>query len=96
MNRRIAKIFVAPWYFAGFAVYPPLALIAYNINELHPAEGMRFLVISLLAGLVLFCLLWLAFRSKQRAALAVSLLLLLFYSYATCSTWPPKKWTSRA
>ena len=81
MNRRIAKIFVAPWYFAGFAVYPPLALIAYNINELHPAEGMRFLVISLLAGLVLFCLLWLAFRSKQRAALAVSFLLLLFYSY---------------
>ena len=81
MKKALAKIFAAPWYFAGFAVYPPLAIIAYNINELHPAEGMRSLVLSLLAALILFGLLWLAFRSKQRAALAVSFLLLLFYSY---------------
>ena len=81
MKHHLANVFKLPWYFAFFAVYPSLALIAYNIDELRPAEGLRSLVFSELVALVLFSLFWLVFRSKQRAALAVSILLLLFFSY---------------
>jgi hypothetical protein len=92
MKKIIAKIFAAPWYFAAFAVYPPLALIAYNSSEMRPAEGVRVLLLSLLAALILFGLFWLIFHSKQRAALTVSLWLLLFYSYGHLYNLVSKQW----
>ncbi len=106
MKQRFLKFIKFPFYFALFSLYPVLALIAYNIGELRFRQGVRALAVSFLATLVLFLLFWLLFKSKQRAALEVSFLLLLFYGYGhvynlilkrwdipNLSVWMPGVWT---
>jgi hypothetical protein len=75
------KFLKPPWYFAAFAIYPILALLAYNINQIRFRTGIRSLIISLAVALLLFLVFRKLLGSKQRAALTVSIWLLLFYSY---------------
>lgn len=64
-----------------FAAAPILSLVASNLQEIHPLTGSRALVVlTLSAGLALVLLQrWIL--AKQRAAMVVSLFLLLFFSY---------------
>ena len=64
-----------------FAIFPVLALLAQNLDWLHLSEGVRPLILSVLGGLGLLGLIWLAIRDLPRAGLLASLALLLFYSY---------------
>ena len=63
------------------AAYPVIALLAYNIEEIKISDGIRALVISLLASVILFSLLTLVTRSMHKAALITTLTVILFCSY---------------
>jgi hypothetical protein len=64
-----------------FAIYPVLALLAFNIAEVKPVVALRALLLSLLAAWLLFVILAALLKNRGKAAVITSLSLLLFYSY---------------
>ena len=70
-----------PFYPFLVALYPVLALAAYNIHEIALGDIWRPLFVSLLLAGVLLGLAFLLFRDWDRAALVSSLILLFFFSY---------------
>jgi hypothetical protein len=64
-----------------FGVYPVIALLAYNVEEIHINEAFRALIFSLLGATALFLLARLVLREWHRAAFATTLFLGLFFSY---------------
>ena len=70
-----------PLYPIFFSIFPVLSLAAYNIDEISLDVVFRPLLVSLLVGVILFGLAKLIFRDWARAALAVSLILFLFFIY---------------
>jgi hypothetical protein len=81
MKQFVSKIVHAPWYFVTFAAYPVLALLAHNISQVRYTAGIRPLVISVVAALLLFLLFRLVYRDWHRAAFATAALTVLFYTY---------------
>ena len=63
------------------AIYPALALLAYNIREVNALVVIRPLLFSLALALVLLGIFRLVFKHWLQAALAASLILVLFFSY---------------
>jgi hypothetical protein len=70
-----------PLYPILFSIFPVLSLAAHNIDEISLDVVFRPLLVSLLVGVTLFGLAKLIFRDWARAALAVSLILFLFFIY---------------
>jgi len=70
-----------PVYPFLFAAYPVLALGAHNLSQIAPAVILRPLLASLLLAGTVFGLACLLLRDWQRAALAATILLLLFFTY---------------
>ncbi len=64
-----------------FFAYPVVALLAHNIKEVEAWVALRPLAVSLLAGALIFVLLGLIAKDWHKAALATTLLALLFFSY---------------
>ena len=64
-----------------FGLYPVLALIAHNANEMDFSSGFRGLLGSLFFTLILFAITLLLSRDPSKAALLASVFILLFYSY---------------
>ena len=64
-----------------FAVYPVLALLAYNIEEIKVQDALRSFVVSLLVVWAIYFLLSRWLKNPAKAALITSFSLLLFYSY---------------
>ena len=64
-----------------FAVYPILALLAVNISEVDPSSGWRPLLLSAAAAGLLMLVSYVIFRDWRRAALLVTIILILFYAY---------------
>lgn len=58
-----------------------LALLGHNIEEIRPLVALRALVLSLLAGVLLYALLRLLLKDGLRAALVASVILVLFFTY---------------
>lgn len=63
------------------AIYPVLALLSHNLDQIPLAEAIRPLALSLLLALVLFGLGFAFLRNAPRAALLASLFLVLIFSY---------------
>ena len=63
------------------AIYPVLALLSHNLDQIPLAEAIRPLALSLLLALVLFGLGFAFLRNALRAALLASLFLVLIFSY---------------
>jgi hypothetical protein len=70
-----------PVYPFLFAIYPVLALGAYNIDQIAPGDMLRPLLVSLLFGAALLGVAYLLFRDWHRAALVTAFALLVFFSY---------------
>jgi hypothetical protein len=70
-----------PLHTIVFAAYPILALLVSNLSEVSLATAVRPMVLSLIAGIILFLILRLILRDGRRAALISSAVLILFYSY---------------
>ncbi len=64
-----------------FGVYPAIALLAYNIEEIQISEAVRSLIFSLLGAVAILLLARLALREWHKAAFATTLLLGLFFTY---------------
>jgi hypothetical protein len=64
-----------------FAIYPILALLAFNISEVDFSSGLRPLVLSTLVAGLLFLIFYLFYRDWKRSALISTILLILFFSY---------------
>jgi hypothetical protein len=81
MNNHASWLQRLPLHPFLFAIYPILALLAFNISEVDFSSGFRPLALSvLLAGL--FILVFYAFyRDWKRTALISTIILILFFSY---------------
>jgi len=64
-----------------FAVYPILALLAFNISEVEYSSGFRPFVLSILVAGLLVLIFYLFYRDWRRTALISTILLILFFSY---------------
>ncbi len=64
-----------------FALYPTIALLAWNIREVILLVAMRPLAISLLLAALIFIIMGLLFGNRRKAALITTLTLVLFFSY---------------
>ncbi|MGZ9163981.1 MAG: hypothetical protein ACXW4U_02280, partial [Anaerolineales bacterium] len=64
-----------------FAVYPILALLAFNISEVDLSSGFRPVAVALIVVGSLAFILRMVYRDWRRAALSLTIVLILFYSY---------------
>jgi hypothetical protein len=71
----------APMHPLLLALYPGLALLAHNIEQIRPSAAWRSLIISIIGSGLLFLLLKLVLHSWRRAAIVCSFALVLFFSY---------------
>lgn len=71
----------SPYYVLLFSIFPILALLGFNIGEVEPDVLFRPVLVSITAALLIFMLLRLIYKDWHKAALASTILLLLFFSY---------------
>jgi hypothetical protein len=64
-----------------WALFPPLALLGYNISQINPANSIRALLVILAATLILLGAFRLILRDWNKAAIVVTGFLVLFFSY---------------
>jgi hypothetical protein len=64
-----------------FAIFPILALLAYNLTEINFRVALRPIAISVAVAFVLFLLISLISRNWQKAAIATTYCVLLFFTY---------------
>jgi hypothetical protein len=93
MKERLARIFKAPWYPFTIAVYPALALLAYNISEVDAPAGLRSSLIVLAGVGLLYLFLRLLYRDWHAAAFASSILSVLFFAYGHVYDKVADEWT---
>ncbi len=77
----MAKFNRLPIYPLLLAIYPVLAMLAFNNSQVRLSVGLRPLLIGLAAGMAVFAILRLLLHSWSRAALLTSLLLTWFFVY---------------
>jgi uncharacterized membrane protein len=65
MNKFLRRV---PFHPFLWAVYPILALLAFNLGQVYLWMAARSLVLSLLATTVFFVLLWLIYRDWHKHA----------------------------
>jgi hypothetical protein len=70
-----------PLYPLLFSVYPAMALLATNIDQLKMSAAARTLLVSFLGAAILLLVLQVLMRNWSRAALISLWLMLLFFSY---------------
>ncbi|MDP2671619.1 MAG: sulfatase-like hydrolase/transferase [bacterium] len=83
------KLIQEPIYFFLFALYPTLSLYSQNISELFPEKILPSLIFVPTLSLVIFFLLSKLFKSKDKAALLVLLVLVLAFNYDLVKTSLP-------
>jgi hypothetical protein len=93
---RLKQFFSKPFYFMLFSAYPVLALLSFNISQVHYTVGIRPLIVVTLAALAFFLLFRLLYRDWHRAAFAIAILSLLFYSYGHVYGSLSEKWDAPA
>jgi hypothetical protein len=74
----LRKIILHPFL---LAIYPILVLLSRNIQEVYPNAALRPLLVSLAAAALLLVLARLIFGSWAKAAIWVSVFLVLFFAY---------------
>lgn len=81
MKQALGKILLFPWYPLIFCLFPVLALLSANLSQVYVEVVWRPLLTSLVGTGVGYLILFLLFRDVNRAAFALILLLLMFFSY---------------
>jgi len=75
------KLIQTPFHFLLLVIYPPISLLAHNIEEVNFPVGIRSIMVSLAMAWVIFGFIFLFSRSPSKAALLSSNLIILFFSY---------------
>jgi hypothetical protein len=71
----------APLHPFLFALYPILALLAFNVSEVEVSSSIRPLLFSILLAGLLILIFYRIFHNWERAALLATIILILFYAY---------------
>ena len=64
-----------------FAVYLPVTLLAFNVDQVEASAVVRPIILVILFSLLMYFVFWLAFKNWHKAGLGTSLILILFFSY---------------
>ena len=64
-----------------FAIYPVVALLAINIEEIKTFVALRAIVVSVVICTIMYFILKSLFKDRLKAAVATSAILILFFSY---------------
>ena len=64
-----------------FAVYLPLTLLAFNVDQVEISAVFRPTILVILFSLLMYFVFWLAFKNRHKAGLGTTLILILFFSY---------------
>jgi hypothetical protein len=70
-----------PWYVLLLSAYPTLALLAHNATEVPVTAAFLPFILSVVGAAILLLVFRALLRNWQRAALVVTILLVLFFSY---------------
>lgn len=70
-----------PFHTVFSAAFPAVSLIGYNILEMHPGEGLRAVLISVLVGLISWGFLFLILRNAEKSAIITTVGVIIFFSY---------------
>jgi hypothetical protein len=70
-----------PFHPLLFALFPPIAFLAWNIDEMRPGEIVRPIVACLILGSGLLIIFRILLRDMRKAALATSMMLLVLLAY---------------
>jgi len=81
MNKKRSWLQRFPLHPFLFAMYPILALLAFNISEVDYSSGFRPFVLSILVAVILVLIFYWFYRDWRRTALISTILLILFFSY---------------
>ncbi|HSA99440.1 MAG TPA: hypothetical protein VLE49_02235 [Anaerolineales bacterium] len=81
MSKKSAWLRNVPIHSFLFAVYPVIALLAFNISQLDLSSGFRPLFLSVLVAGLLILVFHLIYRDWSRATLLATILLISFFSY---------------
>lgn len=81
MRQRLFHLFRQPCYPLLFSLYPVLALLAINAQEVRWSSALRAVVLSPLCAWLLFLLLKRLYHRADRAAFALFLLEIIFFTY---------------
>jgi hypothetical protein len=81
INTSSPKIQAEPFHIILFTFLPALILVTNNVSEVDLKSTYRLLGLSLAVGLVIFAIMFLGVKSRQRAAIIVSFLIIVFCSY---------------
>jgi len=81
VNKKTSWLQRVPLHPFLFAIYPILALLAFNISEVDVSSGLRPVVLAILVAGILILLFYLVYRGWQPAALISTIFLILFFSY---------------
>lgn len=76
------KIIKFPFYLIGFAVYPVLSLYVTNIEKLHFLSIFGYMLSFVAIALLIWKLLGTYIKDTEKAAIIVSMAVLLFFSYS--------------
>lgn len=80
-NKKLSWLQRFPLHPILFAIYPILALLAFNISEVDSSSGFRPMVLSgLMVGVLILIFYWF-YRDWKRTALISTIILVLFFSY---------------
>jgi hypothetical protein len=77
----MTRIKFVPWHPLLFAAFPIISLLAYNFAEIQATDILRSLFVSVLITSLLLFLLNSFFHNWHKAALIITLALILFFSY---------------
>lgn len=92
--KRTRKIFSFPLYPFLLAAFPSLALLLFNLSEVRSSQVLRPILVSMFLVLILMFVLKLIYRNWHRAAFAIFLLTLLFFTYGHVYNLLEKKFPS--
>ena len=81
INISSPKIQAEPFHVILFAFLPALILVTNNVSEVDLKSTYRLLGLSLAVGILIFAILFLGVKSRSRAAIIVSFLVIVFCSY---------------
>ncbi|MBI5933178.1 MAG: sulfatase-like hydrolase/transferase [Chloroflexi bacterium] len=81
VNKKVSYWNILPLHVLFAAMYPALALLAFNLTEVTPQVVIRPLWVSAAMGLATLILAWIVTREWRRAGLVATLFIALFFSY---------------
>jgi len=76
MANKNRSLVLHPWL---FAIYPIIALLAYNIEEVKVEVVLRALIVSILVSTVVYLIIYLFTKDRHKAAISTSVILLFFF-----------------